>query len=131
MNSSARSALALTPVPFEDLGPISGPVHTARGFAVGYAAATANPFPFAPIERAGLLIVLGSPIGVYEAPEVPFFWTSQLPFANASKREPLSASAWVHGLSRPPLGDGSILVKSDRILARTHVAARAGSTPTD
>lgn len=71
MSSSVRSALALTHVPFEDLGSLH-PVLQERGFKIEVAEATSRPFPANAIESADLLIVLGGPIGVYETRDYPF-----------------------------------------------------------
>jgi GMP synthase (glutamine-hydrolysing) len=68
---SHPNALALTHVPFEDLGSLRAALQQ-RGFHIEYAEATSLPFPGAAIQDADLLIVLGGPIGVYDVREYPF-----------------------------------------------------------
>jgi GMP synthase (glutamine-hydrolysing) len=65
------SALAIRHVPFEDLGSFA-PVLRKRGFAVGYRDAGLDDLGAREIVDADLLIVLGGPIGVYEAKAYPF-----------------------------------------------------------
>ena len=65
------SAVAITHVPFEDLGSL-GTVLAARGFIVQTLdACTANPETFATL-NPDLLVVLGGPIGAYESDVYPF-----------------------------------------------------------
>jgi len=65
------TALAIRHVPFEDLGSF-GPVLRERGFAVAYRDAGVDDLGARDIVDADLLIVLGGPIGVYEAKHYPF-----------------------------------------------------------
>jgi GMP synthase (glutamine-hydrolysing) len=71
MADPSRTALALTHVPFEDLGSLHG-ILRSRGFDVQYTAATDEEFPDRQIAGCDLLIVLGGPIGVYESADYPF-----------------------------------------------------------
>lgn len=64
-------ALALTHVPFEDLGSLDT-ILRARGFFVETIEATAPEFPRQQLLDADLLVVLGGPIGVYETEDYPF-----------------------------------------------------------
>lgn len=68
----AKSAVAIRHVAFEDLG-LLGPLLTARGFSVRYLEAGLD--DLAEAEHADLLIVLGGPIGAYEAAIYPFLTT--------------------------------------------------------
>src|SRR5581483_11311128 len=65
------SALAIRHVPFEDLGSFA-PVLRQRGFAIGYRDAGLDDLGARELLDADLLIVLGGPIGVYEAKAYPF-----------------------------------------------------------
>lgn len=71
MSTDALRALVLNHVPFEDLGSL-GPVLEQRGFAVETVDAATAQFPLAQADDADLLVVLGGPIGVYEADVYPF-----------------------------------------------------------
>lgn len=71
MVDHSRTALALTHVPFEDLGSLHG-ILLGRGFDVQYAAITDEDFPDRQIADCDLLIVLGGPVGVYEVVDYPF-----------------------------------------------------------
>ncbi len=64
-------AVALSHVPFEDLGSLQ-PVLRERGFAIETIDAATAPFPPQLAGRCDLLIVLGGPIGVYETEAYPF-----------------------------------------------------------
>ncbi len=64
-------AVALTHVPFEDLGSLQ-PVLHERGFAVEMIDAATAPFPLQLAALCELLVVLGGPIGVYETDAYPF-----------------------------------------------------------
>jgi GMP synthase (glutamine-hydrolysing) len=64
-----RTAVALRHVAFEDLG-ILEPLLRRRGFDVSYLEAGVD--SLGPALRADLLVVLGGPIGVYEAGKYPF-----------------------------------------------------------
>lgn len=65
------TALAIRHVPFEDLGSFA-PVLRERGFAIAYRDAGLDDLGARDLVDADLLIVLGGPIGVYEAKEYPF-----------------------------------------------------------
>ena len=66
-----KSCIALRHVRFEDLGTLA-PVLRKRDFNVRYLEAGVDPMEQAEIEDADLLVVLGGPIGVYEAAAYPF-----------------------------------------------------------
>jgi len=65
------TALAIRHVPFEDLGSFAS-VLRERGFAVGYRDAGLDDLGARDLIDADLLIVLGGPIGVYEARDYSF-----------------------------------------------------------
>src|SRR5215469_17874403 len=65
------TALAIRHVPFEDLGSFA-PALRERGFAVAYRDAGLDDLGARDLVDADLLIVLGGPIGVYEARQYPF-----------------------------------------------------------
>src|ERR1700759_5360632 len=76
MISSRRSAVALGPVAFEDLG-LLAPIMEREGWDVSYCEAAVDDLAHRSIKNADLVIVLGGPIGVYEADDYPFL-TSEL-----------------------------------------------------
>lgn len=63
--------IALRHVAFEDLG-IFGPVLEARGYRIDYRQAGVTPLSDAQWTGAELVVVLGGPIGVYEADRYPW-----------------------------------------------------------
>lgn len=65
------TALAIRHVPIEDLGSFT-PVLRERGFALAYRDAGLDDLGARDLIDADLLIVLGGPIGVYEAKNYPF-----------------------------------------------------------
>jgi GMP synthase (glutamine-hydrolysing) len=67
----SKVCLAVRHVAFEDLG-LLGPLVAARGYGVRYHDAGVQPFDAATLLAPDLLIVLGGPIGVYEADAYPF-----------------------------------------------------------
>jgi GMP synthase (glutamine-hydrolysing) len=73
--AAPRRCLALQHVAFEDLGTL-GEVLTEQGFAIDYRQAgvddLASPAAQAQWAQADLVVVLGGPIGVYEADRYPF-----------------------------------------------------------
>ncbi|WP_044563475.1 glutamine amidotransferase [Azospirillum sp. B4] len=69
--SRSRKAVALRHVAFEDLG-LLAPVLADGGWAVEYREAPVDDLGDAAVADAGLLIVLGGPIGVYEEEAYPF-----------------------------------------------------------
>jgi GMP synthase (glutamine-hydrolysing) len=68
----SKSAVAIRHVAFEDLGLLE-PLLAARGFSIRYLEAGLDDLSEA--EHADLLIVLGGPIGAYEAAIYPFLTT--------------------------------------------------------
>jgi len=67
----AKQCLAVRHVAFEDLG-LLGPLLAARGYAVRYHDAGIDGFAADTLLAADVVIVLGGPIGVYEAETYPF-----------------------------------------------------------
>jgi GMP synthase (glutamine-hydrolysing) len=68
---SARRALVLSHVTFEDLGTFESPLR-ARGFEIENLNASQAGFPLPQANSCDLLIVLGGPIGVYDHADYPF-----------------------------------------------------------
>jgi len=66
-----KSCVAVRHVSFEDLG-LLGPLLAARDYAVRYHDAGVAPFDKATLLAPDLVVVLGGPIGVYEADAYPF-----------------------------------------------------------
>jgi len=66
-----KSCVAVRHVAFEDLG-LLGPLLAARGYAIRYHDAGIEPFDEATLLAPDLVVVLGGPIGVYEADAYPF-----------------------------------------------------------
>lgn len=66
-----RSAVALRHVAFEDLG-LLAPIMEREGWNVSFCEAPVDDLSHSSIRDADLLIVLGGPIGVYEADSYPF-----------------------------------------------------------
>ena len=71
MKRHRRSAVAVRHVALEDLGLLSAVLDRA-GWDVAFCEAAIDDLGHASIENADLLIVLGGPIGVYEAEAYPF-----------------------------------------------------------
>ncbi len=67
----AKACLAVRHVAFEDLG-LLGPLVAARGYEVRYHDAGIDRFDSDTLIAPDLVIVLGGPIGVYEADAYPF-----------------------------------------------------------
>ena len=67
----AKACLAVRHVAFEDLG-LLGPLVAARGYEVRYHDAGIDRFDSETLIAPDLVIVLGGPIGVYEADAYPF-----------------------------------------------------------
>jgi GMP synthase (glutamine-hydrolysing) len=67
----ARTCLAVRHVAFEDLG-LLGPLVAARGYDVRYHDAGIDRFDNDTLIAPDLVVVLGGPIGVYEADTYPF-----------------------------------------------------------
>lgn len=66
-----RSAVALRHVPFEDLG-LLAPILQREGWEVSFRDVATDDLVNASIADAGLLIVLGGPIGAYQTEAYPF-----------------------------------------------------------
>jgi GMP synthase (glutamine-hydrolysing) len=66
-----RSAIAIRHVAFEDLG-LLAPIMEREGWTVSFCDAAVDDLSHRSISDAELLIVLGGPIGVYEADNYPF-----------------------------------------------------------
>src|SRR6202035_3145823 len=66
-----KKCLAVRHVAFEDLG-LLGPLVSSRGYGVRYHDAGVQPIDAETLLAPDLLIVLGGPIGVYEADTYPF-----------------------------------------------------------
>lgn len=66
-----KTCLALRHVPHEDLG-LFAPVLARRGYAVRYVDTPVEALEAQPALDADLMVVLGGPIGVYEADRYPF-----------------------------------------------------------
>lgn len=71
MISQSLQAVVLTHLPFEDLGTLE-PRLLERGFQIQTIDVTTAHFPLPQAASCDLLIVLGGPIGVYDAPAYPF-----------------------------------------------------------
>src|SRR5258708_33364581 len=67
----AKACLAVRPFAFEDFG-FLGPLAAARGYDVRYPDAGIERFDSDTLIAPDLVIVLGGPIGVYEADAYPF-----------------------------------------------------------
>lgn len=67
----SRTVIALRHVAFEDLGLIA-PLLAAAGWTVTYRDAALDDLSDPHVQEAGLLVVLGGPIGVYEGDIYPF-----------------------------------------------------------
>ena len=66
-----KTCLVIRHVAFEDLG-LLGPLLAARGYDVRYLDAGVEPLEPNTLIAPGLVVVLGGPIGVYEAETYPF-----------------------------------------------------------
>jgi len=71
LSKTDLKALAIRHVPFEDLG-LLGPILKETGWSVSYRDAAIADFDDPAFKAADLLIVLGGPIGAYEAEAFPF-----------------------------------------------------------
>jgi GMP synthase (glutamine-hydrolysing) len=67
----AKTCLAVRHVAFEDLGML-GPLVAARGYGVRWLEAGVDPIDAAIFAEPDIVVVLGGPIGVYEADAYPF-----------------------------------------------------------
>jgi GMP synthase (glutamine-hydrolysing) len=71
MPISARTAVVLSHLAFEDLGSLEAPLRQ-RGFDLEAIQASTAHFPLQQTQSCELLVVLGGPIGVYQQQEYPF-----------------------------------------------------------
>src|SRR6185312_10004678 len=71
MPRSRLRAVVFSHLPFEDLGTLE-PRLTERGFQIDTVDVTTARFPLPQAEACDLLLVLGGPIGVYDAHDYPF-----------------------------------------------------------
>jgi len=71
MNQPRKTAVAVRHVAFEDLG-LLAPVLERNGWSIAYRDAALDDLTGPEMESADLLVVLGGPIGVYEADKYPF-----------------------------------------------------------
>jgi len=71
MASRTLQAVVFTHLPFEDLGTLE-PRLLDRGFQIRTVDVTTANFPVPEADACELLVVLGGPIGVYDAPRYPF-----------------------------------------------------------
>ena len=71
MPSKGLQAGVLTHLPFEDIGSLE-PELLRRGFTISTIDVATAQFPVPAIYDADLLVVMGGPIGVYEADDYPF-----------------------------------------------------------
>lgn len=76
MAESNLHAVVLAHLPFEDLGTLE-PELLGRGFSIETVDVATAEFPLPAIQSCNLLVVLGGPIGVYDASEYPFL-TSEI-----------------------------------------------------
>ena len=71
MEMTARHALVLSHVAFEDLGSLKQPL-LDRGFEIATADVPTARFPLPQAESCDLLVVMGGPIGVFDLQDYPF-----------------------------------------------------------
>jgi GMP synthase (glutamine-hydrolysing) len=71
MANKALQALVFTHLPFEDLGTLE-PRLTERGFQIKTVDVTTERFPLPDAAHCDLLVIMGGPIGVYDAADYPF-----------------------------------------------------------
>ena len=76
MQNQRLHALVFSHIPFEDLGSLQ-PRLRERGFAIETVDVSTAQFPLPQADSCDLLIVLGGPIGVYDAGDYPFL-TSEI-----------------------------------------------------
>ncbi len=76
MQNQSLHALVFSHIPFEDLGSLQ-PRLLERGFAIETVDVSTAQFPLPQADSCDLLIVLGGPIGVYDADDYPFL-TSEM-----------------------------------------------------
>jgi GMP synthase (glutamine-hydrolysing) len=69
--AASRTCLVLGHVAFEDLD-LLAPIIAQRGYEIRYLQAGVDPIDAAEAKASDLLVVLGGPIGVYEADTYPF-----------------------------------------------------------
>ncbi|WP_163186405.1 glutamine amidotransferase [Cellulosimicrobium sp. SL-1] len=68
---ASRHAVAVRHVHFEDLG-VLAPLLERRGYRVSYVEAPSDPLPVGSLDDADLVVVLGGPVGIGDAPGYPF-----------------------------------------------------------
>lgn len=66
-----KQAIALRHVAFEDLDAL-GPLLEERGYAISYCEAPTDDLAAPALDEAALVVVLGGPVGAYEAASYPF-----------------------------------------------------------
>jgi GMP synthase (glutamine-hydrolysing) len=71
MANSSLQAVVFTHLPFEDLGTLE-PRLIERGFQIDTVDITTAHFPLPQAKHCDLLVIMGGPIGVYEAAAYPF-----------------------------------------------------------
>jgi GMP synthase (glutamine-hydrolysing) len=71
MANRALQAIVFTHLPFEDLGTLE-PRLTERGFQIESVDVTTARFPVPHAADCDLLVIMGGPVGVYDAPAYPF-----------------------------------------------------------
>jgi len=71
MHVKSLEAIVFSHLPFEDLGSLE-PELVRRGFAIRTVDAPTARFPIPAAQDCDLLIVMGGPVGVYDATEYPF-----------------------------------------------------------
>jgi GMP synthase (glutamine-hydrolysing) len=71
MSTKSYQAVVLSHLPFEDTGSLQ-PELDRRGFATQIIDTATARFPLAETQDCDLLIVMGGPVGVYEADDYPF-----------------------------------------------------------
>lgn len=89
--TAPKTCLALRHVPFEDMGSFAA-VLAARGYAIAYREAPVDDLAAREWREADLVVLLGGPIGVYEAEAYPFV------------RGEIALAAWRLAQDRPLLG---------------------------
>ncbi len=71
MPPKSLQAVVLSHLTFEDVGSLE-PELLRRGFTIGTIDVATAQFPVSAVQEADLLVVMGGPIGVYEADDYPF-----------------------------------------------------------
>jgi GMP synthase (glutamine-hydrolysing) len=71
MNPKNLQAAVIKHLPFEDLGSLE-PELVLRGFSIETFEPAVAPFPLPQFVEVDLLVVMGGPIGIYDADDYPF-----------------------------------------------------------